>query len=116
MATTHDVLYIYIDGDCFFCRWYRSYIQLQKTNIRYEIIDARKASSQIEFFLHKGYAIDDGMIIQHDTQIYQGVDALLYIQRCTSTHHIWRSPLLHRLSIPLYTLMNILRKCILFLQ
>lgn len=68
---------LYYDGDCPFCNRYAKLIELRRC-INLELCDARENLSYKNF--DPNVQLDDGVIlIVQNTTLYQGVDALNYL-------------------------------------
>ena len=69
---------LYYDRECPFCKEYSKYVELRKT-FDIEIINAREDLEKLNAFKNKGFDINDGMIIEHEGNIFQGSDAVKII-------------------------------------
>ena len=70
---------LFYDKDCPFCSSYANYLKLKE---KHELIlfNAREYKSQLDEFKSKGFDVNDGYIIRvDDTNIYQGVDAIVFL-------------------------------------
>ena len=68
------------DRECPFCKEYSKYVELRKT-FDIEIINAREDLEKLNAFKNKGFDINDGMIIEHEGNIFQGSDAIKIIDK-----------------------------------
>ena len=78
-----EIIDIYYDKECPFCKQYAKLIRL-KESYEVNIYNAREHKETIAGFKKKGVDINEGMIIQinHDT-ILQGSHAIAFIDRCS---------------------------------
>ena len=71
----HQKLLIVYDGACPFCTAYVSLLRLRE-RMQVELLSARSTDERINEFLALGYRLDDGMLVQIDSLIYVGADAM----------------------------------------
>lgn len=70
---------MFYDKECPFCNSYANYIKL-KNKHELILLNARENQEQIETFKSLGFDINDGYIIRvENSDIYQGVDAILFL-------------------------------------
>ena len=69
---------LFYDGECPFCKEYSKYVQLRK-KFDVRIINARDSLNEIKKFKELGFDINDGMILEFNDEIYQGADAIKYV-------------------------------------
>ena len=70
---------LFYDKVCPFCRFYAHYIKLKETH-ELILFNARECKNQLQEFKSKGFDINDGYIIRvNDRNIYQGVDAIIFL-------------------------------------
>jgi predicted DCC family thiol-disulfide oxidoreductase YuxK len=74
---------IIVDKDCPFCKNYAQLIKLKKSN-DITIINARDNILDIKEFAKKGFDINNGVIVVADTLIFQGSDAIIFLQKVTN--------------------------------
>lgn len=73
---------IYYDKDCPFCKNYAQLIKLRKSN-DITIVNARDNILDIKEFAKKGFDINNGVIVVADTLIFQGSEAIIFLQKVT---------------------------------
>lgn len=66
---------VYYDKECPFCEKYSNYIELKKL-YDIELIDARTNRKLINELRKNGFDINDGVILELDSQIFQGFEAV----------------------------------------
>lgn len=66
---------VYYDKECPFCEKYSKYIELKKL-CDIELIDARTNKSLLNNLKEEGFDINDGVILELDSQIFQGFEAV----------------------------------------
>lgn len=71
---------LYYDEDCPFCMEYSKYVELRK-KYDIKIFNARESIDKIKVFRNKGFDINDGMIIEYESEIFQGSDAVKIIDK-----------------------------------
>lgn len=74
---------LFYDKDCPFCNFYANYLKLKE---KHELIlfNVRECETQIDEFKTKGFDINDGYIIRvNDKNIYQGMDAIIFLNNLT---------------------------------
>lgn len=71
---------LYYDEDCPFCKEYSKYVELRK-KYDIKIFNARESIDKIKVFRNKGFDINDGMIIEYESKIFQGSDAVKIIDK-----------------------------------
>lgn len=71
---------LYYDEECPFCKEYSKYIELRK-KYDIKIFNARESTDKIKVFRNKGFDINDGMIIEYESEIFQGSDAVKIIDK-----------------------------------
>ena len=69
---------LYYDEECPFCKEYSKYVELRK-KYDIKIFNARESIDKIKVFRNKGFDINDGMIIEYESEIFQGSDAVKII-------------------------------------
>lgn len=71
---------LYYDEECPFCKKYSKYIELRK-KYDIKIFNARESTDKIKVLRNKGFDINDGMIIEYESEIFQGSDAVKIIDK-----------------------------------
>ena len=71
---------LYYDEECPFCNEYSKYVELRK-KYDIKIFNARESIDKIKVFRNKGFDINDGMIIECESKIFQGSDAVKIIDK-----------------------------------
>jgi len=71
---------IYYDGDCPYCKSYKSIINIRK-KYSVEINNAREHLDEINELKDKGFHIEDGILLIFRNKIYQGSEALKFIDQ-----------------------------------
>jgi len=117
----NNILKIYYDGECPFCK---NYIILQ--NLKYyfkkiEIKNARDCMDEMRLFMQKGYNIDDGMILLYDNKIYYGYEVIQFLSFYTKEQNflfkIWYEIFrINFVAKNLYFILKNLRKLYFFLN
>jgi predicted DCC family thiol-disulfide oxidoreductase YuxK len=88
---------LYYDKECPFCNRYAQYVKLKE---KHELIlyNARATKDSIGEFTLQSYDINDGFIIQVDeNKIYQGSDAIIFLNEVSSkkvyfpNNHLFKS-------------------------
>lgn len=73
---------LYYDKECPFCNSYANYIKLKE---EHELILLNARETSLDFFKSKGFDINDGFIIVvNNNKIYQGSDAIIYINELSN--------------------------------
>ncbi|MFM8245625.1 MAG: DCC1-like thiol-disulfide oxidoreductase family protein [Burkholderiaceae bacterium] len=68
-------LLIVYDGACLFCSRYVAMLKLRE-QFEVELLSARTSDPRLSEFISKGYQLDEGMVLQIDTTVYVGADAM----------------------------------------
>ncbi len=84
---------ILYDGECPFCASYVSFARLRDRLGEIDLIDARDVPDMVADYSARGYAIDDGMIVDTGETVYFGGDAVWAINALVS-----RNPFLNIMS------------------
>lgn len=100
--------YLIYDGECPFCSRYARLTRLRETVGRLHLINARERTPEVEAAIAAGYALDRGMLLSLDGQLYYGADCLnrlaLLSSRSTAFNRVayvlFRYPLLSRIAYP----------------
>jgi len=72
---------LFYDKECPFCNYYANYVKL-KENHDLKILNARTKTKSINELKNKGFDINDGfIIIVDDKDIYQGSDAIIFLNK-----------------------------------
>ena len=104
---------LFYDKDCPFCNSYAKYIKLKQIH-ELIILNAREELSTINEFRNIGFDINDGFIIRVDNKkIYQGSDAIIYLNTISSKKIYFPNNFFFRKII--YTFVKEIRKVLLFL-
>lgn len=104
---------LYYDKECPFCKFYANYIELKKRH-KLLLLNARDEKEQIEKLKSKGFDINNGfIIIVNDFMIFQGADAIYFINRISKKKFYFPNNLFFKNII--YLLIKVLRKILLFI-
>lgn len=112
-------LILYYDKECPFCNRYAAYLTLKKS-YRLHLKNARVSLDEIGTNC-PDMDINEGMILHAETRCLQGTDALAYLDHLLLRHSFFGK--IHRvwslspwLTIPLYSVLKLLRRSVLFLM
>lgn len=73
---------LFYDKECPFCNTYANYIKLKENH---ELILTNARATSLEFLINKGFDINNWFIILiDDKEIYQGSDAIIYLNKLSS--------------------------------
>ena len=81
---------IIYDGECPFCASYVGFARLRKRLGAVELINAREHPDLVESLAARGYAIDDGMVVEMDGKVYFGSEAMWAINTLLSANPLLR--------------------------
>ena len=104
---------LFYDKECPFCNSYANYIKIKEDH---ELIlnNARDFKDDIELLRSKGFDINNGFIVKvDDTDIYQGVDAIVFLNKLAKKAIYFPDNLFFRNII--YPLIKTIRKILLYL-
>lgn len=105
---------LFYDKECPFCNSYANYIKLKETHTLI-LTNAREASNHLKTLKSKGFDINEGfIIIVDDKDIYQGSDAILFLNKISKKKIFYKDNLFFRKI--LYALIKKIRKFILFIS
>jgi predicted DCC family thiol-disulfide oxidoreductase YuxK len=107
------IIDVYYDKECPFCNNYAQVLQL-KQNHTLRIVNARQSHNKIHAFKQKGFDINEGMIIEvNNNRIYQGADAIAFLNQCASKPQFIYDTNLFKYMI--YPCIKLVRKLILWM-
>jgi len=75
---------LFYDKECPFCSKYSQFISLKEDHELF-LLNARNYLDELEDLKVRGFDIDEGFIIRiNDKEIYQGVDAIVFINKLSN--------------------------------
>lgn len=103
-----EILLVY-DKECPVCNAYCQMTRIRQSVGELRLVDAREPSNIMDEITHKGWDIDQGMVLKVDGNLYYGSDAIHALSLMSSqsgifnrvNYWIFRSPLLSHLFYPL---------------
>lgn len=108
---------IYYDKDCPFCDAYSNYVKLKKIT-KINLLNVRDEIDKISYFKSKNFDINNGIILEIDSKIYQGAEALLVIDTLLKKENLKDRVLTYIVKTPLfkniiYPIIKFIRKIVL---
>jgi len=105
---------LYYDRECLFCNYYANYIKIkQKHDLK--LFNARDYIDTINGFKKLGFDINNGfIIIINGEKIYQGVDAIIFLNKLAKKKKFLYDNYIFRNFI--YPIIKQLRKVVLFIK
>lgn len=91
---------IYYDKECPFCKKYAQLIKLRKKH-NINLNNARQEKSKIIEFYNLGFNINQGVIVVCDDNIYQGSDAVIFLDKLDKSYSLYDNLIFKKVLYPL---------------
>lgn len=75
---TKEIIFVYYDGECRFCKHYAKYIWLFK-KYDFQLRNAREYLAEMKEYHMRGIDINTGMIVEHNHETYHGAAGVIFL-------------------------------------
>lgn len=113
-----NTLYLIYDDECPLCRNAVHAVNIKKAVSNLVLINARDAHPLIDLAYHKGFDLDQGMLVIYNNQYFYGADAVHFLAVLDSSSRILNKIMVqllrsHRLTKIIYPVIKSIRRLLL---